>query len=95
MQGLGYENVEVVMHYTGLSMKLMVDGYFLAGIVEGCNSASIIILFASFVLAFFGKPVSTLLFLFAGSVVIYSINILRIVTTEAPLTSHLMTMNDN
>ncbi len=79
MQGLGYENVEVVMHYTGLSMKLMVDGYFLAGIVEGCNSASIIILFASFVLAFFGKPVSTLLFLFAGSVVIYSINILRIV----------------
>ncbi|CAL67901.1 exosortase family protein XrtF [Christiangramia forsetii] len=79
MQGLGYADVEVVMHYTGLSMKLMVDDYFLAGIVEGCNSASIIILFASFVLAFFGKPVSTLLYLFAGSAIIYTINILRIV----------------
>jgi len=79
MQGFGYKNVDVVMHYTGLSMKLMVDDYFLAGIVEGCNSASIIILFTSFVLAFFGKPVSTLLYLFAGSVIIYAMNILRIV----------------
>jgi len=79
MQSLSYDKVEVVMHHTGLSMKLMVNGYFLAGIVEGCNSASIIILFSSFVLAFFGKPISTLHFLFAGSVVIYSINILRIV----------------
>lgn len=78
MESLGYE-VEVVMHYTGLSMKLVVDDVFLAGIVEGCNSASIIILFASFILAFFGKPVTTLLYLFAGSVIIYSINILRIV----------------
>ena len=79
MQSIGYENVEVVMHYTGLSMKLMVDDYFLAGIVEGCNSASIIILFACFILAFFGRTVSTLLYLFAGSVIIYAINILRIV----------------
>lgn len=78
MEGIGYK-VDVVMHYTGLSMKLMVEDYFLAGIVEGCNSASIIILFASFVLAFFGKPVTTFLFLFAGSVIIYVINILRIV----------------
>lgn len=79
MEGLGFENVEVVMHYTGLSMKLMVDDYFLAGIVEGCNSASIIILFVSFVLAFFGSKRSTLLFILAGSVIIYAINILRIV----------------
>jgi len=79
MESIGYENVEVVMHYTGLSMKLMVDDYFLAGIVEGCNSVSIIILFASFILAFFGQTRSTLLYLFAGSVIIYAINILRIV----------------
>ncbi len=78
MQSLGYD-VEVVMHYTGLSMKLVVNDVFLAGIVEGCNSASIIILFASFILAFFGKPLITFFYLFAGSVIIYSINILRIV----------------
>lgn len=79
MEGIGYDNVEVVMHYTGLSMKLMVDDYFLAGIVEGCNSASIIILFTSFILAFFGKAKTTLLYLIVGSVIIYVINVLRIV----------------
>lgn len=85
MQGLGYENVEVIMHYTGLSMKLMVDGYFLAGIVEGCNSASIIILFSSFILAFFGQTTITLLYIFAGSVLIYAINIIRIVILAASI----------
>jgi len=95
MQGLGYEKVEVAVHYTGLSMKLIVNDYFLAGIVEGCNSASIIILFAAFVFAFFGKPASTLLYLFAGSVIIYTINILRIVILavsiyEYPQYSELM-----
>lgn len=85
MQSFGYEQVDVVMHYTGLSMKLMVDGYFLAGIVEGCNSASIIILFTSFILAFFGKPITTLLYILAGSVLIYSINILRIVVLAASI----------
>lgn len=78
MESLGYE-VEVVMHYTGLSMKLMVEDIFLAGIVEGCNSASIIILFTSFVLAFFGRPLATFMYIFAGSVIIYIANLLRIV----------------
>lgn len=78
MESLGYE-VEVVMHYTGLSMKLMVEDYFLAGIVEGCNSASIIILFTSFILAFFGNPRLTLLYVLAGAVIIYAINLVRIV----------------
>ena len=76
--GLGYD-VEVVMHYTGLSMKIMVGDLFLAGIVEGCNSASIIILFISFILAFYGKTTTTLLYILAGSVLIYSMNIIRIV----------------
>ncbi len=75
---LGY-NEHVVMHPSGLSMKLMIDDIFVAGIVEGCNSASIIILFVSFILAFFGKTSTTLIYLFAGSVIIYCINIIRIV----------------
>lgn len=78
MEGLGY-NVEVVMHYTGLSMKLMVEDTFLAGIVEGCNSASIIILFISFILAFFGRPVPSIMYILAGSVIIYVANLVRIV----------------
>ncbi len=78
MESLGYE-VNVVMHSTGLSMKLMVEDLFLAGIVEGCNSASIIILFISFVLAFIGRPLATLMYILAGSVIIYVANIVRIV----------------
>ncbi|MCM4156644.1 exosortase family protein XrtF [Gramella sp. AN32] len=84
LANLGYE-VNVVMHHSGLSMMLMVEDVFLAGIVEGCNSVSIIILFTSFVLAFFGKASTTLLFIFAGSVIIYVINIFRIVLLSVGL----------
>lgn len=78
LSSFGYKE-EVIMHTSGLSMKLMIEDVFVAGIVEGCNSASIIILFASFILAFFGKPSTTIVYLLAGSVIIYSINIIRIV----------------
>ena len=47
-------------------------------IVEGCNAISVIILFASFVIAFSGKLKATLLFLLAGSSLIYVLNVIRI-----------------
>lgn len=47
-------------------------------IVEGCNAISVIILFVSFVIAFSGKLKATLLFLLAGSVLIYVLNVIRI-----------------
>jgi exosortase family protein XrtF len=49
-----------------------------ARIVEGCNAISIIILFASFVLAFSGKLKTTLLYIFGGSLFIYVLNVWRI-----------------
>lgn len=60
------------------SMKLFVNNTYLARIVEGCNAVSIMILFTAFVLSFFGKLKMTLLFIFAGIVIIYAMNILRI-----------------
>jgi exosortase family protein XrtF len=48
-------------------------------IVEGCNGISLIILFVSFVVAFSGNLKNTLLFVFGGSLLIYILNILRIV----------------
>ncbi|EHQ02330.1 exosortase family protein XrtF [Gillisia limnaea] len=60
------------------SMNLYVNDLFLARVVEGCNSISIIILFISFVLAFVSKLKTTLLFVFAGSVIIYVMNVIRI-----------------
>jgi exosortase family protein XrtF len=59
-------------------MKLIVNEAYMARIVEGCNAISIIILFASFVLSFFGKLKLTLLYLLAGTVIIYAMNIIRI-----------------
>ena len=74
-----FENAVVEPHTTEPSMKLIVNGKFVARIIEGCNSISIVILFASFVIAFAQKFKKTLLFLFAGAVLIYAVNILRIV----------------
>ncbi len=49
-----------------------------ARVIEGCNAMSIIVLFASFVIAFSGKMKQTFFFIFGGSLIIYILNILRI-----------------
>lgn len=77
INSLGYE-ARILPHSQEPSMRLFVNEYFLARIVEGCNSISVIILFASFVLAFFARAKITLLFILAGAVVIYVMNIIRI-----------------
>jgi exosortase family protein XrtF len=77
ISSFGY-NAEILPHQSELSMKLIVNEAYLARIVEGCNAISIIILFASFVLSFFGKLKLTLLYLLAGTVIIYAMNIIRI-----------------
>ena len=77
ISSFGY-NAQILPHQSELSMKLIVNDAYLARIVEGCNAISIIILFASFVLSFFGKLKLTLLYLLAGAVIIYSMNIIRI-----------------
>ena len=71
-------NAQILPHQSELSMKLIVNDAYLARIVEGCNAISIIILFASFVLSFFGKLKLTLLYLLAGAAIIYAMNIIRI-----------------
>ncbi|MEO6348907.1 MAG: exosortase family protein XrtF [Aquaticitalea sp.] len=77
LQTFGYD-VAVAPHPNELSMKLLINKKFVARIVEGCNSISIIILFISFMIAFAGKFKTTFLFILAGSVLIYVVNLLRI-----------------
>ncbi|MFB9056309.1 exosortase family protein XrtF [Mariniflexile ostreae] len=74
---LGY-NAQVSPHPDEPSMKLIVNGKFLARIIEGCNGISVIILFVSFIIAFSGKLKTTFLYVFAGSVLLYVVNVLRI-----------------
>ena len=76
-ESFGY-SVELMPHDQEPSIKVVLNDKYLARIVEGCNSISIIILFLSFVLAFSGKLKKTILFIVAGSVLIYTINLVRI-----------------
>lgn len=74
---LGYQ-AQVTPGFPEETIHLMVNGRFVARIIEGCNAVSIIILFVSFMFAFFGRPRTTLLYILSGAVLIYVTNILRI-----------------
>jgi len=75
---LGYD-AEIEQHSDELSIRYLLNGVYVSRIVEGCNAFSIIILFLSFIIAFSGPLKSTILFGLFGSVLIYSVNILRII----------------
>lgn len=60
------------------SYRLYVYDKYVARVVEGCNSVSVIILFIAFIIAFSARFTPTLLYILVGSFIIYSINIIRI-----------------
>lgn len=71
-------NVKGVQHDKEMSVKLLVGDNYVARVIEGCNSISIIILFAAFIVAFAGPRAHTVLYILIGGLIIYYINILRI-----------------
>lgn len=75
---LGY-NASYKQHEKELSIKLLIEENYVARVIEGCNSVSLLILFVAFVLAFPGKIIIAIVFSLLGSFLIYVINILRIV----------------
>ena len=78
LNGLGYSTVltpDSIDH----GMLITINNKYTVNIVEGCNSVSVIILFVAFIIAFAENFKKTLLFLFAGVVLIYVVNIIRIV----------------
>lgn len=75
---LGYD-AEIEQHTEELSMKFMLNGEFVSRIIEGCNSVSIIILFLAFIIAFSGSLINTIWFGLFGSILIYIVNVLRII----------------
>ncbi|OBQ57468.1 molecular chaperone GroEL [Tamlana sp. s12] len=70
--------IEVVKHPNEPSLKLIINGQYLARIIEGCNAFSVIILFASFIIAFSTRLKPTLVYVLTGSVFIYIVNLFRI-----------------
>lgn len=82
--GLGYK-AQIMPHPNEPSMKIIINGKFVARVVEGCNAISIIILFVAFVLAFSGTWKMTLFYCFAGSIIVYTFNLVRIVILSVGL----------
>jgi len=76
---------KIIPHPNEPSIKLIINEKYVARIVEGCNSISVIILFVSFIIAFAGKLKTTILYLFVGSVLIYIANLVRVAILSAGL----------
>ena len=77
LQSFGYETYSVPYVEQGF-IRLALNNRFVVRVIEGCNGISVIILFISFVLAFFSGWKKTLLYIFGGSVLIYVLNVIRI-----------------
>ena len=70
---------QIIPHPNEASLKLIINEKYVARVIEGCNSVSIIILFISFIIAFSGRFKTTVIYILAGSVLIYIANLIRIV----------------
>ena len=81
---LGYES-QIIPHPNEASMKLIINNKFVARIIEGCNSVSAIILFVSFIIAFAVRFKTTLFYLLFGSILIYVVNLFRVVALSIGL----------
>lgn len=77
LESFGY-NSHLTPYKLDDGILLTIDAKYSVSIVEGCNSTSVVILFISFIIAFSENFKKTFLFLFAGTVLIYVVNILRI-----------------
>lgn len=84
IDALGY-TAQTIPHPNEPSMKLIINNKFVARVVEGCNSISIIILFISFIVAFAGKLKTTFFYILSGSILIYAVNLIRIVILSVGL----------
>lgn len=73
----GY-NADIEQHPDEISIMLLIDNHFIARVIEGCNSVSIIILFIAFIIAFSNGFKKTSLYILFGSFIIYAVNIIRI-----------------
>lgn len=77
LQNFGYETFSMP-YEKNASVRIAIKDRFVIQVIEGCNAVSVIILFLSFILAFFAGWKKTLLYIFGGAVLIYTLNVLRI-----------------
>ncbi|WP_299777276.1 exosortase family protein XrtF [uncultured Formosa sp.] len=59
-------------------VRLYLNETYIIRVIEGCNAVSVIILFMAFIVAFASTFKKTVLYLLAGGILIYLVNVLRI-----------------
>jgi exosortase family protein XrtF len=64
-----------------------VKGDYVTRMVEGCNAVSVMILFVSFIFAFY-KGIKTFIFTIVGLLTLYVMNVLRIVGLNIVVSDH-------
>lgn len=72
-------NYNATIHINLDYIGVFINDNLIAGITEGCNAISIMILFIAFIVAFSKSLKETVLFVLFGLLFIYLMNILRIV----------------
>lgn len=75
-------------HENELSMKFYLGDHYSFRLIEGCNSVSVIILFLAFIIAFSGSISATIIFGVLGSLVIYIMNLVRLVVISVLTKEH-------
>lgn len=71
-------NADLEPHPSEPSIRVLIDQKAIVRIIEGCNAVSVMILFASFIVAFSGKFWKTVLFIISGVLLIHILNVFRI-----------------
>lgn len=69
---------KLVAHEFEPSIKILYKDKYVSRIIEGCNAVSVIILFAAFIFAFSSSIKRTFLYIILGTILIYTLNIIRI-----------------
>ncbi|MBP1838190.1 exosortase family protein XrtF [Formosa algae] len=59
-------------------VRLYLNDTYIIRVIEGCNAISVIILFMAFIMAFASTIEKTVLYVLAGTTLIYMVNVLRI-----------------
>lgn len=74
----GYD-VTTIMHHSRAAQRILLDERPILSVFEGCNGINVWIIFVAFVIAFSKFTKKTAIFILAGTVVIYLVNLARII----------------
>lgn len=75
----GYDDVRTIAHYSKPAERIFLGEKPVLAVYEGCNGINVWIIFAGFLVAFGGLKKNVWIFIGIGSVIIYVINLGRII----------------